>query len=319
MRRRERIRMERGVAFAGVVVGVSRQCSNVDQQPVDRRLRFGRAIRKSRCRRPTWVDASRQFSDFDDDESFPLSDLEDDALRTNPTEYDSKVGQNDNLRDDRQRERRANVPLIESQRRTLSYLEMRPRMGEDGVRLRNALDSGKREQGEEFLRRLGRRDADKPDGERPRVLIMVGIPGSGKSTMAEMLVARGWKRISQDELGNRYRCEVELIRALLKGQNCVIDRCNFDVDQRRPWIRLARSRGCRVGAIVLATPLEQCIARVRSRESHPTLPPNNPNSEEVVRRFALQFEPPTSDEGIDFARHVRSNTDLDQLCSEMAD
>ncbi|KAJ1489667.1 hypothetical protein T484DRAFT_1779466 [Baffinella frigidus] len=40
-----------------------------------------------------------------------------------------------------------------------------------------------------------------------RLLVMVGIPGSGKSTIAKQLEARGWVWVSQDELGSRRRCE----------------------------------------------------------------------------------------------------------------
>lgn len=66
----------------------------------------------------------------------------------------------------------------------------------------------------------------------PQVLIMVGVPGSGKSTIANQLVEMGWERVNQDELGTRRVCETRMESALQRGKSIVIDRCNFDISQR---------------------------------------------------------------------------------------
>lgn len=44
-------------------------------------------------------------------------------------------------------------------------------------------------------------------------------------------------RVSQDKLGSRKRCEKLAMDSLRHGRDIVIDRCNFDVGQRRTWIR----------------------------------------------------------------------------------
>jgi predicted kinase len=66
----------------------------------------------------------------------------------------------------------------------------------------------------------------------PQVLVMVGIPGSGKSTIANELVAMGWERVNQDDLGSRRVCETRMEDALKRGKSVVVDRCNFDISQR---------------------------------------------------------------------------------------
>lgn len=94
------------------------------------------------------------------------------------------------------------------------------------------------------------------------VLILVGLPGSAKSTFSNALVEasqtpewtssssdstsgsgpgsgpdsksrlirRRWTRISQDEAPSRRRqeCERQLVDSLRRGENVVIDRVNFD-------------------------------------------------------------------------------------------
>jgi predicted kinase len=72
------------------------------------------------------------------------------------------------------------------------------------------------------------------DTDPQTLLILVGLPGSGKSTFAHALETtqggRKWTRASQDDSASKRRAEVEdtVRRALARGDNVVVDRVNFD-------------------------------------------------------------------------------------------
>lgn len=137
-----------------------------------------------------------------------------------------------------------------------------------------------------------------------KVLVLVGIPGSGKSTYAHKLEADGWVRINQDDLGSRNKCKDLAKEALGNGKNVVIDRCNFDVRQRRSWIDLAAQYGCTVDAAVFQVSPEECIARILNRGAHPTLPPTA-DVAGIVGKFKDMYIEPTAEEGFSSITYIK--------------
>jgi len=126
------------------------------------------------------------------------------------------------------------------------------------------------------------------------MLMLSGVPGSGKSTFAESLVAgKPWMyvRVNQDTLGNRRECE-HLTRSILKDGKCpIIDRCNFDPSQRKHFLDIAKSfHNIPVDCIVFQYGMDLCIRRCQSRRNHETITPQI--AVEVVQRMVQQFSPP---------------------------
>jgi predicted kinase len=125
------------------------------------------------------------------------------------------------------------------------------------------------------------------------MLILTGIPGSGKSTFAESLVREKpyiYVRVNQDSLGSRVACE-ELTRTVLEEGKCpIIDRCNFDLKQRRNFLNIARSFGVPVDCIVFQFPTNLCIRRCQERHNHETITEENASG--IVRLMVSQFSPP---------------------------
>ena len=86
------------------------------------------------------------------------------------------------------------------------------------------------------------------------VLVLVGIPGCGKSTFAKQIVNAApegsWCVACQDVEGDRKKVE-RLVADVLEGKSerscagaarVIVDRCNFDALQRKHWIDLASRR-----------------------------------------------------------------------------
>jgi predicted kinase len=118
------------------------------------------------------------------------------------------------------------------------------------------------------------------------MILLVGIPGSGKSTFADNLVSTNpnkFVRINQDILKTRKKCEQRCRQALQHGKTVIIDRVNFDKEQRKHFIDIAMefnsmcihdndvSVSCPIDCIIFDYPMEVCISRCVERTNHETL------------------------------------------------
>ena len=149
----------------------------------------------------------------------------------------------------------------------------------------------------------------------PRLIVLAGLPGSGKSSLAAALEKRGWAVVNQDSLGNRRKCERACARAFDRGDRVVIDRCNHDRAQRAHWTRiLERAGGGHAVAVWLTTPVDSCVERVLARPVHPTLA--GPGAEKVVRNFEKSFDPPGDDE-VDAIIKLAPTDDYDAVAAAL--
>lgn len=116
------------------------------------------------------------------------------------------------------------------------------------------------------------------DGEKNTkglVVIMVGAPGSGKSTFCQQVIGlstRPWLRVCQDTIANgkggkKAQCLMSAASALKEGKSVFIDRCNFIREQRDDFVKLG-SPQVDVHAVVLDLPAKLCISRCAKRTGH---------------------------------------------------
>ena len=131
-----------------------------------------------------------------------------------------------------------------------------------------------------------------------KILMLKGLPASGKSTYAKELVTKdhNWVRVNKDNLrammnnGEFSRkleeqiviTERELAENALKlGKNVVIDDTNFNLTHERYFMQLAKYYKAEFEIKFFDTPLEECIKRDNKRP--------NGVGETVIRRMYNQY------------------------------
>jgi predicted kinase len=135
------------------------------------------------------------------------------------------------------------------------------------------------------------------------LVILVGLPGSGKSTFYRERFAATHVHVSKDLLksaGRPARRQEALIAdALASGRSVVVDNTNPSVTDRAALIALARAHGARVVAYFFRSTPGECLARNKLRAGAARVP----NAAIFIVNKRLQ--PPTLDEGLDALYEVR--------------
>lgn len=140
-------------------------------------------------------------------------------------------------------------------------------------------------------------------GSRPELVILVGLPASGKTTFYRRRFAATHAHVSRDVLGRgrdpKGRQRALVTEALGAGRSVVVDNTNARAAERAELIALGRGAGARVvGYHVESTPRE-AIARNRQREGSARVPPA------AIHAIAKRLEPPRYAEGFDALYRVR--------------
>jgi len=155
----------------------------------------------------------------------------------------------------------------------------------------------------------------------PEIVIVMGMPASGKSTLAEDYVARGYVRLNRDERGGTLIALARQLGQLLAegATRVVVDNTYASRASRAPVIDVAHRHGARVRCVVLETSMADAqanaVIRILARHGRLLMPgggPGTPN--ELARageidpralfRFRRDHEPPRDDEGFAAIEHV---------------
>ena len=159
----------------------------------------------------------------------------------------------------------------------------------------------------------GDRTAAPPPRRDAEVVIVMGLPGAGKTTLTEQFVAKGYRRINRDESGGTLRALTgDLERALVDGASrIVLDNTYVSRRSRAEVLRTAAAQRVPVRCVWLSTsvdesqvnaasrlvtrygrlPADEELASLRKRDVAAFLPT-------VQFRYQRELEPPDESEGL---------------------
>lgn len=162
----------------------------------------------------------------------------------------------------------------------------------------------------------------KQEKEKPKVFVVVltGLPGSGKSYISCLLEKVGWNRVSQDELGNLQNCKDFFEKSIKKGKSVIVDRCNPHDKERKMWITEAKKLGIEkdcIESVFLDISDTECIKRVQNRKGHPTL--SGDKAEEVISSFGTSLKAPTDYEGFGKIHVIQNESDARGVVKLLSD
>ena len=124
------------------------------------------------------------------------------------------------------------------------------------------------------------------------VIIMIGYPGSGKSTIAaQVFKPAGYEIMSGDELKTSTKMIKVATSFINKGTSVVFDATNPAKKKRKEYIDFAKEHNIPIRCIHVATNLEESMAQNQKRPKDKIVP------RIAYNIYKKNFEEPTTDEG----------------------
>jgi histidinol phosphatase-like enzyme len=121
--------------------------------------------------------------------------------------------------------------------------------------------------GRAFRFRESSRGRVQPTRREGEIVLVMGLPGAGKSTVAKTLAARGYARLNRDEAGGSLRALVPKLEALVASgsSRIVLDNTYVTRKSRAPVLQAAWQTGLPVRGLWLSTSVEDAQVNAVTR------------------------------------------------------
>jgi len=138
----------------------------------------------------------------------------------------------------------------------------------------------------------------------PELVILVGLPGAGKTSFFRDRFAATHAHVSKDLMRHardrNARQLQQVDEALRSGRSVAVDNINPGPEDRAPLVARGRALGARVVAYVVDATIREAMARNRGREGDARVP------DVAIFMAAKRLQAPSLEEGFDAIYRVRA-------------
>uniref|UniRef100_A0A914VYX0 Bifunctional polynucleotide phosphatase/kinase n=1 Tax=Plectus sambesii TaxID=2011161 RepID=A0A914VYX0_9BILA len=154
---------------------------------------------------------------------------------------------------------------------------------------------------------------------KQEVVVMVGFPGSGKSTWAERYLSKGYVIVNRDTLKTWQKCVEVAKKALKEGKSVIVDNTNPDKESRKRYVDMAKESKVDCRCFVMTCDYDQALHHVKFRNIMGTDKEHKDVNEMVLRMHKSKVQEPTLAEGfseivkVNFVPNFKAGSDAQKI------